>query len=201
MPWILARLRRRDWLGELQTLLIVALGVCAVVAVVNVKAMVTREPISVTVGAGVEIRPGGVTGMRPGVRLDPDAGVGVVVDDPSTLQVALDAARTVPWFAIAVLTLVMLLLVVRTARRGDPFAAANVRRLRRLGWTVLLGSLAAFQVELLAGLELSTSVVADPASTSADLPFAWLLCGSGFLALAEIIQRGRALQAELAEVI
>ncbi|MEV4134957.1 DUF2975 domain-containing protein [Dactylosporangium sp. NPDC049742] len=129
MKRLLAKLRRPDHLGELQTLLFVALGVCALVA------------------------------------------------------------------------LVMLLLVRRAARRGDPFAAANVRRLRAVGWVVLLGSLAAFEIELLAGFQLSATVVAEPPSTGADVPLVWCLCGAGFLALAEIIQRGRALQAELAEVI
>ncbi|MFF5229175.1 DUF2975 domain-containing protein [Dactylosporangium sp. NPDC000521] len=201
MQRLLARLRRPDHLGELQTLLFVALGVCAVVAVVDVWAMAARDPISVVAGAGVAIPPDAVTGLRPGVRLDPGAGVHVVVDDPSAAQVGWHAARSLPWFVIVVFALVMLLLVVRTARRGDPFAAANVRRLRAVGWVVLLGSLAAFEIELFAGLQLSRAVVAEPLSTGADLPLLWCLSGAGFLALGEVIQRGRALQAELAEVI
>ncbi|MGI5186060.1 DUF2975 domain-containing protein [Dactylosporangium sp. CA-152071] len=201
MKRLLARLRRPDYLGELRTLLFVALGVCAVVAVVNVWAMVARDPISVVAGAGVVVPPDAVTGLRPGVRLDPDTELHVLVDHPSVAQVGWHAAQSLPWFAIVVFALVMLLLVVRAARRGDPFAAANVRRLRAVGWVVLLGSLAAFELELLAGFQLSATVVAEPPSTGADLPLGWCLCGAGFLALAEIIQRGRALQAELAEVI
>ncbi|MEV4517606.1 DUF2975 domain-containing protein [Dactylosporangium sp. NPDC049525] len=201
MRWILTRWRRRDYLTELQSLLYAALGVSAVVAVINVWAMVTREPITVAVGAGVTVRPDAVTGLLPGVRLDPGSDVQVLVDHPSAGQVAWHAAQSLPWFVLAVFTLVMLLLVVRAARRGDPFAAANVRRLRLVGWVLFLGSLLAFYAELWAGLALSTTVVADPPNTGADVPLVWCFCGFGFLALAEIINRGRALQAELAEVI
>lgn len=201
MRRILVRLRRRDYLAELQSLLYVALGVSAVVAVVNVWAMAVRDPITVAIGAGVTIPPDAVTGLLPGARIDPGSDVQVLVEDPSAGQVAWHAAQSLPWFALAVFTLVMLLLVVRAARRGDPFAAANVRRLRVVGWVVFLGSIAAFYAELWAGFALSTTVVADPPHTSADVPLVWCFCGFGFLALAEIINRGRALQAELAEVI
>ncbi len=201
MKRVLALLRRRDYLAELQSLLFVALAVSAVVAVVNVRAMVARDPIVVAVGAGVSIPPDAVTGLLPGARVDPGSDVQVLVEEPSARQVAWHAAQDLPWFALAVFTLVMLLLVVRAARRGDPFAAANVRRLRVVGWVVFLGSVAAFYAELLAGFELSTTVVTDPPSTGAEVPLVWCLCGFGFLALAEIINRGRALQAELAEVI
>ena len=142
-----------------------------------------------------------MTGLLPGARLDPGGDVRVLVDHPSVGQVAWHAAQVVPWYLLAVFTLAMLLLVVRAARRGDPFAAANVRRLRVVGWVVSLGSVAAFYLELWAGLELSTTVVTDPPNTSAQLPLVWCLCGLGFLALAEIIKRGRALQSKLAGVI
>ncbi|MEV0135572.1 DUF2975 domain-containing protein [Dactylosporangium sp. NPDC050688] len=125
----------------------------------------------------------------------------VLVEHPSVRQVAWHAVQVVPWYLLAVFTLAMLLLVVRAARRGDPFAAANVRRLRVVGWVVFLGSIAAFYLELWAGLELSTTVVTDPPNTGAQVPLVWCLCGFGFLALAEIIKRERALQSELAGVI
>lgn len=201
MKRMLARLRGRDYLAELQSLLYVALGLSAVVAVVGVRAMAVRDPITVTVGAGVHVASGAVTGLLPGARLDSGGDVQVLVDHPSTGQVAWHAAQVVPWYLLAVFTLAMLLLVVRAARRGDPFAAANVRRLRIVGWVVFLGSIAAFYVELWAGFELSTTVVADPPNTGAEVPLVWCLCGFGFLALAEIIKRGRALQSELAGVI
>lgn len=201
MHRLLERLRRRDYLGGLQTLVLIALGACAVGAALGLWGMLTRARISVPAGSGVTIPPGAVAGLLPGVRLDPDAEVRVVVEHPSAAQVAWHAAQDVPWFAIAVFMLVMLLLVVRTARRGDPFAAANVRRLRAAGWVVFLGSLAAFELSLFAGLELSATVTTAPPSTAGDLPLVWCFCGFGFLALAEIINRGRALQTELAEVI
>lgn len=201
MKHVLARLRRSDHLAELQSLLFVALAVCAVVAVVNVRAMAVRDPIVVAVGAGVTIPPDAVTGLLPGARVDPGSDVQVLVGEPSARQVAWHAVQDLPWFALAVFALVMLLLVVRAARRGDPFAAANVRRLRVVGWVLFLGSLVAFYAELWAGLVLSATVVADPPQTGASLPLVWCFGGFGFLALAEIINRGRALQAELAEVI
>jgi hypothetical protein len=198
---LLARLRHRNYLGELQSLLVAGLGVAAVVAVVNVRAMVVREPITVPVGAGVTVPPDAVTGVLPGARLDPGGELQILVEDPGAGQVAWHAAQSLPWFLIAVFVAVMLLLVVRAARRGDPFSAANVRRLRTIGWTVFVGSFLAFYAELWARLELSATVVTGPPSSGAEVPLVWVLCGFGFLALAEIINRGRALQAELAEVI
>lgn len=190
-------MQRRGHLREFEILLVVALVVAAASLTVGVWRLVAREPITVAVQGTPRL-----SGLAPGVHPDPAGQVQVVVDEPTGPQVAWDALRSGPWFVLVVFTLVMLLRVVRTARRGDPFTGANIRRLALTGWALLGGSAVAFLLELVAVTELSAGVVASGAAGgTATYPFLWAFSSLGFLAVAEVLKRGRALQTELAEVI
>ncbi|MFG1924073.1 hypothetical protein [Cryptosporangium sp. NPDC048952] len=68
------------------------------------------------------------------------------------------------------------------------------------GWLLLVGSAVAFVLEFVAVTELASSV-SDELTGSATYSFLWAFSSLGFLAIAEVLKRGRALQAELAEVI
>jgi hypothetical protein len=98
---------------------------------------------------------------------------------------------------------VLLLGVLRRARRDDPFLPATVRRLRVLAIVVLVGGPVAFIVETIAAMDLSARVTNRYLGAIFDLtPLGvWLLVGFGFLAIAEVVNRGRAMRAELASVI
>lgn len=195
------RLRRGDYLAELQVLLVIALAAGAAVAVANVYDIVTGESITVTIAGDELNRPDAIAGLRPGVRLDESADLQVVVDDPTAEQVAWRTAQSLPWFVLAMSTLATLLLVVRAARRSDPFSAANVRRLQVIGWVLTVGSILAFYLELVAGFALYGTIATGPPNAGAQLPIAWCFAGLCFLALSEVLKRGRALRDELATVI
>ncbi|GAA0260735.1 DUF2975 domain-containing protein [Cryptosporangium japonicum] len=187
-------MRRRGHLGEFEILLVVALVIGGVGLLVGAWRLVAREPVTVAVeGAPV------LAGLAPGVHADPAGPVRVVVEDPTGPQLAWEALRTAPGFALIVFTLVMLLLVVRSARRGDPFSDANIRRLALTGWVLLVGSAVAFGLELVAVTQLSQSVSAS--GGGATYSFLWAFSSLGFLAVAEVLRRGRALQADLAGVV
>ncbi|WP_035856834.1 DUF2975 domain-containing protein [Cryptosporangium arvum] len=190
-------MRRRGHLGEFEILLIVALAACGVGLIAGAWQLVARVPITVAVQGTPTL-----SGLAPGVRPEQAGPVAVIVDDPTGSQVAWEALRTAPWFALIVFTLVMLLLVVRSARRGEPFSDANIQRLALTGWVLLVGSALAFVLELIAVTELSESVsVSGALSGGATYSFVWAFSSLGFLAVAEVLKRGRAIQADLAGVV
>jgi hypothetical protein len=195
------QLRNRNYLAELQVVLVCALIAGGILAVANLVDIATGAPITVTVAAGASADPSTVDGLRPDVRLSPTEQVDLIVDNPSAPQIIWHTAQTLPWFLIAMVMLTMLLLIVRTARRDDPFAARNVRRLAVIGWTMTVGGGLAFMVELFARLALSDTVSTAPPQTGADFPITWLFGGLCFLALAEVVKRGCAIRTELAGVI
>jgi hypothetical protein len=201
MKRVWERLRRHNYLAELQAVLVVALLAGAVAAAVNVYDVITGKPITVAVDGDGLSGPDTVAGLRPGVHLDQRADLQVVIDHPTAQQIGWHAARSLPWFVLAMFTLATLLLVVRAARRDDPFSAANVRRLRLIGWVLTIGSVVAFYLELLAGLALSTTVTTGTPNAGGRLPVTWAVGGLCFLALSEVVKRGRALRDELATVI
>jgi hypothetical protein len=91
---------------------------------------------------------------------------------------------------------------VRAARRDDPFSAANVRRLRAMGGVVLVGGASSLTIGVAAAFELGRSIAPDAAPGAVlDLSGWWFLVGFGFFAIAEVLNRGRAMRAELDEVI
>jgi len=101
--------------------------------------------------------------------------------------------------------LVMARRLVDHARYGDPFRPAMVRRLRVLGFVVLLGGALCEAVEYAASYTLMRiSLPGDVlfgASPDVSVTFWWLLPGCVLLAVAEVVRRGCALRAELDEVI
>jgi hypothetical protein len=113
------------------------------------------------------------------------------------------AFTTVPTFLVTITMFVLLLGVLRRARRDDPFLPATVRRLRALAIVVVVGGPVAFVIEMIAAMELSSRVTKTHMGTTVDLTSLgiWLLVGFGFFAIAEVINRGRAMRAELETVI
>lgn len=62
-----------------------------------------------------------------------------MIEEPSPAQLVLATVGPALWWAGAVAILWLLRGLARSARKGDPFRALNVRRLRRLGFLFLLG--------------------------------------------------------------
>ncbi|MGC9667191.1 DUF2975 domain-containing protein [Planosporangium sp. 12N6] len=195
------RLRRPDWLAEMQAVLVTGLVLVGVGVVVAAVSLVRRDPIPVDLPSEGIVRPD-LSGVRPNVRLGDGGTVQVLVDHPTSAQVAWYLAGSAPVFLVVAYTLVTLLRIVRTARRGDPFAAVNVRRLRVLGLVVLVGGVADTVTGAVSAFALGSSVAPGVApGATIELSGWWYLVGFGFLAIAEVVSRGRTMRAELDEVI
>lgn len=197
------RLRRPDWLGEMQTLCVVGLVVTGLAMVVSVAwAILGDEPVTVQVRADAVIDvPDVAGGLADGVTIAPDSIVEVEVTDPSAHQLIAKVMTSLPTMLTAFGMLLMLLRVVRRGRRGDPFAAGTVRELRVLAVLVIVGGTLAGVVESLAMLDLSFTVTDTAGYAMWHFPAGWLLAGFGFLAIAEVVRRGTAMRDELATVI
>ena len=104
---------------------------------------------------------------------------------------------------IAVLALVLWIIgqlrdVVRTLRDGEPFVAANARRIRRIGWAVIFGELARAGFTYVGTSYAMASVSADglrfyPRSDLGVLP---ILYGLIILVIAEVFRIGTRLDEE-----
>lgn len=199
----MSRLRRQDWLGEVQTLCIVGLAFTGLAIVVpGLWAVLGDKPVIAELSAGAMTGvAGATTGLADGAVITADSTVEVQIADPGIHQLIADALTSLPTKVVAFAMLLMLLRIVRRARHGDPFTAATVRQLRILGVLVIVGGTAAGIVEALAMLDLSFTVADKAGDAVWQLPAGWLLAGFGFLAVAEIVHRGTAMRDELARVI
>jgi len=195
------RLRREDWLGEMQTLCIVGLAFVGLATVVPIGwAMLGGKPVTAELSADTMTGVAGAATGLPGVTVAPGSTVEVQVADPSLHQQIAEALTSLPTKLVVFAMLLMVLRIVRRARHGDPFTAATVRQLRRLGVLVIAGGTVAGIVEAFAMFDLSRTV-GNNVYAIWDLPAGWLLAGFGFLAVAEVINRGTAMRDELATVI
>ncbi len=196
------KVRKADWLGEMQVALVVgaaAIGV-AIIAVVwsgiAGASVVARVPAEVV--TGVSGAAGGLTG---GGVIGDDSVVEVLVAEPGTRQAIAHALTALPGLLVALATLLMLERIVRGARAADPFTGATVRRLRVLAVGILVGGAVASVVQTVAALNLALSVTEGSFAVDWVIPGQWLLLSFGLMAVAEVIRRGAAMRAELATVI
>lgn len=198
------RLRRPDWLRELQGLTVLV-GVVAVVG----SAVRVGMPTLGDAGVPVDLRArslDGLTGRHPevsGVTIEADGTVEAVIGNPSGHQVLLSVLTWMPTVVLVIAVLALLFRILRDARRGDPFTTRTVRRLRILAVVSIVGGEVAAITESLCGMSLVGTVLPGSGGLYGvlTLPFGWLFAGIAFLAIAELIRRGRALRDELAEVI
>jgi hypothetical protein len=198
------RLRRPDWLGELQGLTLLLMVVAVVVSAVRVAMVATGDeavPVELRardLGAdlGADLSVGGAT-------VGPDGAVEAYVSEPSGHQMLLSTLTWIPTVVLVVAVLALLFRAIRDARGGDPFTMRMVRRLRILAVVALVGGEAVAVTEALSGMSLVATVLPGPGGFHGvlTLPMGWVFAGFGFLALGELIRRGRALREELAEVI
>ena len=201
---VIDRLRKPDWLGELQTALIAAVALLGVLTVLNVIAIFGRWSVSVQVPAGTVDGVGGATGgLTAGAVVDPNGTVDVLVGAPSTRQVIAAALVAMPTFLVILALFAMLLGVVYRARKGGPFDQHVVWRLRLIGVVAIVAGVVASLVEFFARLDLMSTVT--DRSTSASVPlqslFGWVLVGIALFAIAEVVRRGLAMRTELDAVI
>lgn len=196
-------LRRPDWLAELQVLVIIALVAVAVPIIANVASLATRQPIVVSLPASaVTDLPGTAAGLAPGAAIAADNDVEVSLADPGAAETAWYALRVLPELLLVAVVLALLWRLLAAARRDDPFTTTSVRRLRVLGVLSAAGGFLAGALGTIAEMALSDAATGGRvASATLTLTPVWLLVGGGFVAFAEIVNRGRAMRAELERVI
>lgn len=133
-----------------------------------------------------------------GVEFTLPSGASVAVHDPDLRQrLGLTGAEVLTGL-LAVVVLVMLLLLVRSLRQGDPFVEANARRLYVIAAAVGLGGQGA---ALLGGWGragvLQHPLVAPYVVHEQSLPLLPLLAGLGVAVLAEVFRQGAVLRREV----
>ncbi len=197
------RLRRPDWLAELQVVVVIGLVATGLAVVVNLVALAMREPIVIAVPAkAIDGLVGSAGGLRTGAAVTADSTVEIQLADPSLADTLWYAAGSLPELLLVVAVLALLLRLIVAARRADPFTAATVRRLRVLGGTSAIGGVLTGFASTFAQLVLTNDVSGgDLAAATLTVNPIWILVGGGFLAFGEIVNRGRARRAELDTVI
>ncbi|MBF9130534.1 DUF2975 domain-containing protein [Plantactinospora sp. S1510] len=199
----LEKLRKPDWLGEMQALLVLGLvGTGLAVVLTGGRTVLGDSPVTVQLPAEAMTDVAGpVAGTADGISIGPDSIVEVQIADPSVHQVVAEAMTGLPTLLVVLGMLLMLLRTVRRARRGDPFTVGTVRRLRVLAVLLIAGGVAAGIVESLAALDLSRTIGNETVYTVWQPPAGWLLAGFGLLAIAEVVNRGVVMRDELDRVI
>lgn len=121
----------------------------------------------------------------------------LVFEDPDTVERLMLVLPTLLGQAAALVVLYLVLRVVRSQGREDPFVPANARRVRTIAFTVILASILVPTAQGLARLFLQDGVV--PADgmvlmafdlTLGSTPLIGLLAGLVLAALAEVFRRG-----------
>lgn len=201
---LLERLRRPNWLREVQTLTVLIMVATVVLAAVRLYLIVFGQ-----IGTPVDLRAGslaGVAGARPelsGVAVPRDAAVEAVITDPTGRQMLMSVLTWLPSMLLLVAMLVLLFRMVRQALRSDPFTRRTARGLRVLAGVAILGGEVAAVVEAIAAMELVNTVLprTAPPYGTLTLPIAWVFVGFCLLALGELVRQGCSMREELAEVI
>jgi hypothetical protein len=201
-------------LGPLQTLLTAGLALAGLNIALQLVLLARAGDVKVQVPTGYRLEPG-PDGVPPDVLIDPNGTFQTYVREPTMTQTLLFELTRLPTLAAFLLTLALVLRLVRQTRQHEPFTATTVRRLRILAVVVMASQILTGLVEDGARTALLASVtpqaVIPPLSASnlwwwllaglSHLASPWLLLGFGFLAVAELINRGHTMRAELAEVI
>ena len=189
--------RRRDWLAQLQLTLAAFTLVFAVFGIGSLVYLLGANEVCTDVlGAAPVVA---VPGLRDGAT--PGATVSVCTASPTVAQSVYASLVEGLWPLVSAVAAALLWRIVRDCRRADPFTASTVRRLRQLTVFVLLAGGVAAVAQMVAADALAATFVADGFHPSDTPVWAWLLVGLGLAAIAEIVNRGVALRAELDTVI
>lgn len=143
--------------------------------------------------------------FKPGVAVTSTT-MSLCADHASRGQDLLNGLTHLPGFVLYGGVLMLLRWLLRGVERHGPFSAMNARRVRFIGWWLLVGGIAAPSVETLAhNLLVRTMMRASQAPGSlAQLPglsVSAVLTGLGLLVIARILAVGARMQDELAATI
>jgi hypothetical protein len=147
------------------------------------------------------VAPEALTSLPANIKPSDNIPVTVTIDHASPTQLFLRLAMTLLPGLLIVALLWQLWGLLRSARHGDPFTTANVRRLRQFGWLLLLGwPLVAYLTMALK--EVLATTWASPTDPSQGGVFAppiggALIFGLAVLALAEVFAHGLRLREDV----
>lgn len=128
----------------------------------------------------------------------------VRIDDPTFAEAVLGAIVAIGQLPVAVAALWLLRRLLAATRRGDPFQAASVRRLRLLGGVLVVGSLVVALVDWIARAELWERLPPSGGEVGVAgfaLPLEIVLAGLLAYVLAEVFARGVALREDVEATI
>ena len=139
--------------------------------------------------------------LPDGVRLQGWPDISLEIEDPTTQQILHSAAMDLgPWL-LFVAGLWLLWGLARSVRRGDPFGRQNVKRLRGLGFLLVLGApvVELFNSAVRGSLlnELPPGRFGDFGMAGFELPAAALLGGLSAFILAEVFAYGLRLREDV----
>ncbi|MBC6458977.1 DUF2975 domain-containing protein [Actinomadura sp. HBU206391] len=204
---------RWDSLRWLQTLLVISLAIAIafylirlgfsmlymVQSVNDTRDIHASAPIPVDSLDGFDRRP---PALVTDTYLSQHGTLPVILDRPTPWQFTLAVLSGLPRRLVYATFFVLLLRLVREVRHSDPFTAATARRLRFLGWFLVIGVLAASVTEsAIQGLTLAAVTSDGSFLFQFRLPFEALLGGMGLIVVAEVVRRGAIMREDLAGTI
>jgi Protein of unknown function (DUF2975) len=153
--------------------------------------------VSAAVGAGdrdiavhQEVAADQLASLPDGVTGPAQVPVTVRIDRPDTGQVLLDLGRGLVMLALFLAGLWLVRGLLLSVRQGDPFTMVNVRRLRAMGFLLVIGApLALFISQSLEGALAASSTVGE-LGNAVEIPGPGPFIGLGVFVLAEVFAHG-----------
>ena len=195
--------RLDKWLPRLRgtaTFVYIA-ALCLAVALLVI-GFIHGSPVTLELPTALLPGSGSVSGIVPGVVVDPAGWIVLKITDPSLAQRMVYLATTVPGLLLVAEVARRLRNVLRDAQDSDPFTAQTARELTVVAKITAFGGVGVWAVSNAANWALSTTVLESGAAVGPRWsPIGWLAVGFIFAAFAQLIARGVAMRAELDTVI
>lgn len=170
--------------------------------------MITNASIEAVRGGGevathqmLDLDPGQIDPLPAEALITQSVPVTLRIMDASTEQVLYALGRDiVPWLlVVSVLWLLRRILV--SVREGDPFTAANVRRLRHIGLLLLIGTPIAALTASAFEQALASSVSTPGSGIAIGVPGGGLIAGLGVFVLAQVFEHGVRMREDIAGTV
>jgi hypothetical protein len=148
------------------------------------------------------VAPDQLGSLRRGITVHEDARIHAEVVDPTSAQLLLATGTQIGPLALLIAALWLLRDLARSVREGQPFGVANVRRLRTLGFLLVVGAPAVEIINWTLRLALgNTDPLSNLSTVGLSVPAAPLIAGLGAFVLAEVFARGVRLREDVEATI
>lgn len=158
-------------------------------------AWATDRPINATFARNIDAAAGH---FPAGVGAQNPVEIAVAVNDPSAAERVVDALPNLLIAAIIIIVCWLVLRLLNDLRRGEPFSAANVRRVRIIAALVGIGAIVVSFCESVSNAQLLVNRL--PANSDMDavfimsVPLPWLVAMLLLAVVAEVYRRGTELR-------